>query len=326
MKLAILGAGAMGCLMGGLAARAGHDITFIARGNTLEALRRHGLTLRTTNDVWQGAVRAVESGAEAGPMDAVVIATKANQIEAVLAHLPPMLHAETMIVPAINGIPWWYFQRHGEPFSGRSLQSLDPTGALRAAIDPARLIGCVNYLAGSMVAPGEVQYVPELQRRLVFGELDGALTPRLNALAQVFADAGFAPVQSEQIRQVIWHKLWGNIAFNPIGALTGGTIDQIAEGYRDLDLVMSVMHEARFIADKLGIELNQTTKSRVEAAAKMRGHKTSMLQDMESGRPTEIEAIVGAVREIGKWMEADTPYLNSLYSLVKLRELFREKP
>ena len=202
------------------------------------------------------------------------------------------------------------------------MRSLDPEGTLAAAIDTKRIIGCVNYLAGTITQPGHVHYVREIARRVAIGELDGSTTPRLQRLAAAFTDAGFEPTVSNDIRQTIWHKLWGNIAFNPISALTHGTIDQIAEGYRDIDLVTAVMNEARNIADKLGISLNQTTKSRVDAAAKMRGHKTSMLTDIEHGRPTEIDAIVGAVREIALWMEEGTPHLNTLYSMVKLKEQF----
>jgi len=250
------------------------------------------------------------------------MATKAFHLSAAAAHLPPLLGEETVVVPAINGVPWWYFENHGGEFDGRTLRNLDPDGKLAAAIETRRIIGCVNYLAGTMVEPAHVHYVPEIERRLAIGELDGQITPRLNRFAAALGDAGFAPVVSNEIRQNIWHKLWGNIAFNPISALTHGTIDEIAQGYRDIDLVTAVMNEARHIADKLGIVLTQTTKSRVEAAAKMRGHKTSMLIDIEQGRPTEIEAIVGAVREIALWMEEGTPHLNALYSMVKLKERF----
>ncbi len=322
MKLCVIGAGAMGCLIGGRIAQAGHDICFIARGSQLQALTRDGLTLESPHHKWHGAVRATDNAASLGPQDAVLLCTKAYQLAGITHYLAPLLHAETIVVPIVNGVPWWYFEKHGGEFEGRDLQSLDPEGTLRRNIATSRLIGCVNYLAGTLTRPGHVHYVPEIERRLVLGEIDGSLTSRVNRLADIFTDAGFAPVISEDIRSNIWHKLWGNIAFNPISALTHGTIDQIAEGYHDIDLVTAVMNEARHIADKLGVALAQTTRSRVEAAAKMRGHKTSMLTDIEQGRPTEIEAIVGAVREIGRWMEEGTPHLNTLYSLVKLKERF----
>lgn len=322
MKITILGAGAMGCLIGGRLVQAGHPVQFFARGAQLAALRTHGLTLESPSERWHGPVQASDNPADFSPQDVVLIACKANQLAGIIHLLPPLLGPETMVVPAINGLPWWYFQSHGGPFDGRRLASLDPDGALEAAIATRRIVGCVNYLAGTRVAPAHVHYVPELKRRLVLGEIDGRPTARVATLAAMLNDAGFAPVITQPIREAIWHKLWGNIAFNPISALTYGTIDQLAEDYHDIDLLTAVMNEARNIADKLGIALAQTTKSRVAAAAKMRGHKTSMLVDLEMGRPSEIEAIVGAVREIGKWLEESTPYLNALYSLIRLKERF----
>ena len=322
MKICIVGAGAMGCLIGGLLQRAGHSVSFLARGLQLEALSTSGLTLETDGDRWHGMVHASADAAALGPQDAVLLCTKAHQLASAAEQIAPLLHTDTMVVPIVNGMPWWYFEKHGGEFEGRELKSLDPGGVLKRSIATDRIVGCVNYLAGTVTSPGHVHYVPEIARRLAIGELDGSSAPRLAALADAFKDAGFAPVVSTTIRENIWHKLWGNIAFNPISALTHGTIDQIAEGYHDIDLVTAVMNEARNIADKLGITLAQTTKSRVEAAAKMRGHKTSMLIDIEQGRVTEIESIVGAVREVGRWMEEGTPYLNALYSLVKLKEKF----
>ena len=322
MKFTIIGAGAMGCLIGGKLQQAGHAVSFIARGAQLEALRQQGLTLMSEGSHWHNAVQATDDARQLGVQDAVILATKAFHLPAACAHLTPLLNEATMVVPAINGVPWWYFEQQQGPFQGRRLNSLDPDGTLASVIEPTCIIGCVNYLAGTLNAPGHVHYVPEIARRLAIGELNGRLTRRLTRLAEAFADAGFEPVVSDDIRQNIWHKLWGNIAFNPISALTHGTIDQIAQGYHDIDLVTAVMNEARNVADKLGVALSQTTQSRVEAAAKMRGHKTSMLTDIEQGRPTEIDAIVGAVREIARWMEVGTPYLNALYSMVKLKERF----
>lgn len=312
----------MGCHIGGLVQRGGHEVTYIARGKQLEALQTKGLTLTTTNDTWHGAVRAVATPGDVGATDAIMICTKSYQLPAVAEMVPALLGPETIVVPTVNGLPWWYFHKQGGTYDGRELKSLDPDGLLAKHIPLDRIVGCVNYLAGTITAPGEVHYVPELQRRLHIGEPDGKITPRLQQLGAALTDAGFAPIITENIRGSIWHKLWGNIAFNPISALTHGTIDEIALGYRDIDLVSAVMNEARVIADKLGVELAQTTKSRVEAASKMKGHKTSMLQDIEAGRPTEIEAIVGVVREISRWHEVGTPYLNALYSLVKLKEIF----
>jgi len=323
MKIAIFGAGAMGSLMGGRMVKAGYDVCFIGRGEHLRAMQTEGLTLHSAaGEREQLHVRAVTASEEAGAHDAVIVCTKAHQLEAAALEIAPLLHDNTMIVPAVNGLPWWYFFSEGGKYDGRTLPLLDPNGTIAAHMPAARLIGCVNYLAGHIARPGVVEYVPELARRIALGEITGEATPRLEALGKVFADGGFDPKISPEIRTIIWHKLWGNIAFNPLGALTHGTMDQLAEGYRDHDLLMAVMNEARFIADRLGIEFGQTLTSRIEAAARMRGHKTSMLQDILAGKPTEIDAIVGVVRDIGGWMQVDTPYLNVLYSLVRLKELF----
>lgn len=328
MKLTILGAGAMGCLIGGLLQRAGHEVSFVARGNQLAALRKDGLTLESGSERWNAKVTATDDAASLGTQDAVLITTKAYQLPAVAPMVAPLLGTETMIVPIVNGLPWWYFSRHGGPFEGRQLRSLDPDGTLAKLLPAERILGCVNYLAGTVAAPGHVRYVAEFDGRLPIGELDGRITPRLERLGEVFAGIGVGRNLTEHIRQKIWHKLWGNIAFNPMSALTGATQDQIAEAYfdaggdADIDLVSAIMNEARFIADKLGIAFDQTTKSRIEMAAKMRGHKTSMLVDIEQGRPTEVEAIVGVVREIGVWLEVPTPHLNCIYTLVRMKEQF----
>ncbi len=321
-NICILGAGAMGCLIGGSIQRAGYNVTYIARGAQLASLREHGLTLETTDDQWHDSVRATDNAADAGPQDLIIVCTKTHQLQSALPLLRGLMHGDSIVLPAINGLPWWYFQNHGGPFDGRTLEGLDPGSVLAKELPTARLIGCVNYLAGHISGPGSISYVPGLKRRIAIGELDGTMSERLAAVGAIFDAAGFEPIVTDDIRQSVWHKLWGNIAFNPLGALTHGTIDQLAEGYRDIDLLSAVMNEARFIADKLGVSMNQTIKSRIDAAAKMRGHRTSMQMDMEAHRPTEIEAIVGAVREIGKWMEVDTPFLNTVYSLVKLKERF----
>lgn len=320
MKLCIYGAGAMGCLIGGLCARAGYDVTFIARGENLAALKREGLTLLTGEERWHGKVKAFAAPEEAGSFDVVMLTTKAHQLPVIAPHLAPLLHDDTIIVPCVNGVPWWYFQNHGGPFEGRTLKSVDPEGTLTNHIDAARIIGSVNYLAGTLVAPAMVQYTP--QYMFTIGELTGALTPRLEALATMLRAAGLELNVTDRIRETIWHKVWGNSAFNPIGALTHGTMEALAKDYHDLDLVISVMNETRIVSEALDIAIPQTPKARIEMASRMGRHKTSMQQDIEAGRQTEIDAIIGAVREIGLWVEMPTPYLNALYSLVKMKEQF----
>lgn len=242
LNICIIGAGAMGCLIGGKLVQAGQQVSFIARGKQLETLGKQGLILDTDGEYWHGSVTATDDPHTLGAQDVILLCTKAYQLPHTVGLLPPLMHKETVIVPAVNGIPWWYFEKHGGPYEGRSIRSLDPKGALREAIATDRIIGCVNYLGGTLVEPGRVHYVPEIKKRITLGEIDGAVTPRLQKIAAAFDAAGFAPKVTESIRDTIWHKLWGNIAFNPISALTHGTIDQIAEGYHDIDLVTAVMN------------------------------------------------------------------------------------
>jgi 2-dehydropantoate 2-reductase len=320
MKIAIYGAGAMGCLIGGLVARAGCDVTFIARGAQREALAKNGLTLITGSERWNGRVSVFDNPKDAGVFDVVMLTTKAHQLSAIADTLTPLLHSDTIIMPSVNGVPWWYFQKHGGPFDGRSLKTVDPDGKLAKHIDSDRIVGSVNYLAGALKEPGVVEYMPKYQ--FIIGELTNQITPRLERLGKIFKDAGLEVQVTDTIRTSVWHKVWGNSAFNPIGALTHGTMAELAKGYHDLDLVLSVMNETRIVSEALDIAIPQTPKARVEMASKIGYHKTSMQQDIEAGRPTEIDAIIGAVREIGLWVEMPTPYLNALYSLVKMKEQF----
>lgn len=315
----------MGCLVGGRLQRAGHEVAYVARGTQLAALRKRGLTLETEGDRWQSPVTATDDTRTLGPADAVLLTTKSYQLPEIAPMILPLLAPDTVIVPMTNGLPWWYFFNRGGDFNNRPLTSLDPHGVLAEHVPIARVIGGVNYLAGNLVEPGRVHYVNELERRIVAGELDGALSPRLETLCRAFDDAGFAAKRSTDIRQVIWHKLWGNLAFNPISALTGGMQEQIA-GYRDrhgevdTGLLVAIMDEGRRIAGALNIPLEQATESRIAAAAKMKGHRTSMYADITQGKPTEIEAIVGVVREIAGWLAIPTPHLDCLYTLVRMKE------
>jgi 2-dehydropantoate 2-reductase len=321
MKIGILGAGAMGALIGGKAQLAGAEVTFLARGQHANTMATKGLHLHGSEH-HHLPVRVVTQLTNMPPQDVLFITTKAFQVADIAPQLARVMHAETIVVPALNGMPWWYFQRMSGSYAGRFLQSVDPNGTLATTIDPARILGCVNYLAGAVIEPGVVHYRIPRPGMLVLGELSGPPSPTLNALAALLGTVGFAPTISQDIRSVVWHKLWGNIAFNPIGALTGGTMEDIAIHSHDRDLVMAVMHEARYVADRLGIAIGETLEQRIALAAGMGAHKTSMQLDMEAGRPTEIEAIIGAVREVAGWMEVSTPHINTLYSLVKLKSQF----
>lgn len=321
-RFCIYGTGAIGATIGGKLLQAGYDVDFIARGAQLQALRSSGLTLRSGQTIWQGPVNASDDPQQLATPDYVFITTKSYSVPQIAPQIGNMAHNGAVIIPALNGIPWWYFYSHPSNLRGHQLRSLDPDGSISQHIPPEQLIGCVVYLAGKLVQPGLVEYNPGAGPSLIIGEPDNSESLRLRTLTQHLSHAGFHPVQTQDIRSAIWHKLWGNIAFNPISALTHGTMDQIVEAYHDTDLLLAVMNEARHIAEKIGITFPESPLTRLKAVAEWRGHKTSMLQDMEMGRPTEIEAIVGAVREIGLALEESMPYLNSLYSLVKLKERF----
>lgn len=322
MKIAILGAGAMGSLIGGYLARAGADVTLFTRGAHAQAMRAHGVTLTCGTTYHTQALRVTDQADDLTTYDMVWLTSKAHQLATLAPIVARIITPETVIIPAVNGMPWWYFYGHGGALDGTRLNSLDASGALHTHIPQAQIIGCVNYLAGSISTPGTVQHVPIFKPSLVLGELTGTKTERLARSIALLEDAGLMPDASDTIRTAVWHKLWGNSCFNPVGALTEATMDELAQGYDDIDLIAAVMNESRFVADKLGITLGQTIQSRVDAAARMVGHTTSMQQDMLAGKETEIEAIVGSIREVARLLNTDTPYLNALYSLVRLKSRF----
>ena len=318
MKIAIIGAGAIGGYVGVRLALAGEDVTFIVRGRNLAAIGRDGMKLVMqdgTEHVAPG-VKATDDYAKAGPQDLVILAMKAHQLEAVVEDLPALYGPETVVVTMQNGIPFWYFQGHGGPLEGSPVLSVDPTGALVRMIPRRRLVGCVVYPASELVAPGVVRHIEG--DRFPLGEIDGAATERVARIADCFSRAGFkAPVLAD-IRAEIWLKLWGNLTFNPISSLTHSTLVDICQFPLSRDLAGQMMREARDVAGKLGIGFRVSLEKRIEGAEKVGRHKTSMLQDVEGGRPPEIEALVGAVVELGRLTNTPTPHISTVYALVKL--------
>lgn len=315
MRIAIVGAGAIG---GFLAARlaAGADVTVVARGATLAALTQCGLTMierdgRTSTQ----RVRVVDRIAALGAQDFVLVAVKANQVEPLADDLA-RLDASTAIVPLQNGIPWWYFQRHGGPHEGHVVRAVDPRGHIAAAIDPHRIVGCVVYPACELVSPGVIRHVEG--ERFPLGELDGAMSPRASALAATFAAAGLkAPVLAD-IRSEIWLKLWGNLTFNPVSALARATLDRICADPLTRSLAAAMMAEAQEVARRLGITLRVTIERRIEGAARVGRHKTSMLADVEAGRPTEVEALLGSVLELARLTATPAPRMEAIYACARL--------
>jgi 2-dehydropantoate 2-reductase len=317
MKICVYGAGAIGGYLGGQLTQAGADVTLIARGPHLEAMQRNGLTLRITGETRVIDVRATDDPAEAGRQDAVILTLKAPSITHIIDRIGPLLGPDTMVVTAMNGVLWWYFYKHGGPFEGRQLASVDPGGRLWQAIDPARCIGCVVYPAAELVEPGVIHH--QSGNRFNLGEPDGSRSERVEALANQFTEAGLrAPVRTK-IRDDIWVKLWGNLSFNPISALTHGTLVQIATDPGTRAVVAAMMAEAQAVGEALGVRFAVDIETRIGWAADVGEHKTSMLQDLETGRTMEIDVLVAAVAEMGDLVGIETPMIDAVLALVVQR-------
>lgn len=320
MKICIVGAGAIGGYLGAKLALSGESVTLIARGSHLEAMQKNGLKLILADNSSKVAIPTLATSdfTQAGAQDVVILAVKAQSLQAIASSLPSLYHSQTMVVTAQNGVPWWYFRKHGGEYEGTRIQSVDPEGIIETHIGAERVIGCVVYPAAEIVAPGVIKHIEG--DRFTLGEIDGTKSERIQSLAQSLKQAGFkAPIRNH-IRTEIWVKIWGNVAFNPISALTGATLESIAQYPPTRELARQIMTEAQAIAEKLGVNFGITLEQRINGAEKVGPHKTSMLQDIEAGRPTEIDAIVGAIVELGKLTQIPTPHIDALYASVKLLE------
>ena len=318
MKIAIIGAGAIGGYVGVKLALSGEDVTFIVRGANLEAIKKDGMKLIMEDGTEHVAknVKATNDYDEAGPQDVVILALKAHQVDAVANDVPKLFGPDTVVVTMQNGIPFWYFHKHGGPHEGQRVQSVDPTGLVSAKIPAERILGCVVYPASALIAPGVVKHIEE--DRFPIGELDGTVTERAQKVSEAFIRAGFKSPILENIRAEIWLKLWGNLSFNPISSLSHSTLVDICQYPLSRELAGNMMIEAQRIANKLGIEFRVPLEKRIRGAEKVGKHKTSMLQDVEAGRAPEIDALVGSVVELGRITNTATPHINSVYALVKL--------
>jgi 2-dehydropantoate 2-reductase len=318
MKIAIIGAGAIGGYVGVKLALAGEDLTFIVRGANLRAIRSNGMKLIMQDGTEHVAsnVKATDSYSEAGVQDLVILALKAHQLDAVADDVGKLVGPNTAIVTMQNGIPYWYFHRHGGELEGRQVQTVDPTGTLAGKIPVDHVIGCVVYPASELIAPGVVRHIEG--DRFPLGELDGSVSERVTRISECFANAGFKAPVLENIRSEIWLKLWGNLTFNPISALTHSTLVDICQFPLTRELAANMMKEAQAIANKLGIEFRVTLDKRIAGAEKVGKHKTSMLQDIEAGRESEVDALVGSVVELGRLTDTPTPHIDTAYALVKL--------
>ena len=317
MRVCVVGAGAIGGLVGARFAFAGHEVSLVARGAHLRAIRERGLTLVEADGRERVAhvANATDDVGTLGQQDFVILALKAHQVEPVLQQIKRLCHADTLIVPMQNGIPFWYFRKHGGPLEGTIVRSVDPHGLLASGFDIDRLIGCVVYPAAIITAPGVIRCVEG--EHFPLGELDGSITPRVTALAALFEEAGFKSPVLDNIRAEIWLKLWGNLSFNPLSALTHKTLAQICRFEPSRELARKLMEEAQQVAESIGITFRVSIDKRIAGAEKVGEHKTSMLQDVETGREPEIDALVGSVLEIARLQGIATPHLDTVYVLVK---------
>jgi 2-dehydropantoate 2-reductase len=316
MKVAIIGAGAIGGWIGVKLARAGHDVSMIARDATLSTLQASGLTLIAGDDRVMVNVRASNSATDIGVVDLVVVAVKAPSLASVAASIAPLLTQHTMVMTAMNGVPWWFFARGDRALPNASLTSIDPVGEIAASIPTRHVVGCVVHAACSVDAPGVIRL--RMGNRLIIGEPAGGASTRLAQLHDALTHAGFDTEASTDIQRDIWFKLWGNMTMNPVSAITGATGDKILGDPLVRGFCTAVMREAKAIGAKIGIEIPDTPEQRHAVTEKLGAFKTSMLQDVESAKAIELDALVGAVREIGQRVNVATPNIDALLGLTRL--------
>ena len=318
MKICVVGAGAIGGLLGARLASTGHEVSLVARGAHLQAIRFDGLQLHMNDG---SVIRATDLEASneipsLGPHDLVILGLKAHQIEAVADELPSLFHDDTVVLTAQNGIPWWYFQRHGGPLDGTVLRSLDAEGRISRAIDPQRIIGCIAYPAAEILRPGVIRHIEGM--RFPVGELDGSDSERVRTVSALMTGAGFKSPILDNIRAEIWLKAWGNLSFNPISALTHSTLADICQHPDGHALAATMMAEAQAVAERLGVTFRVPLEKRIAGAERVGKHKTSMLQDVECGKALETEAIIGAVVELSELTGVATPTIRAIYQAVRL--------
>jgi 2-dehydropantoate 2-reductase len=319
VKVCVVGAGSIGATIGAKLSAAGEQVCLVARGAHLEALRSQGLQFVDRVGARSGTYRLPASAepSDFGPQDVVVIALKAYSVPAMLLRLAPLVDSGTVVLPALNGLPWWYFYRSGGPYEGMRLRSLDPGGTMDAALDCARVIGCVVHLAAEVVQPGRVQHTAG--RRLIVGEPDGSDSARLRRIQAALQAADFDCEASGRIRRDIWTKLIGNLSFNPVAALTGYRMDQICNDAEVLDVIREVLREGIEVAARLDVEIGITVDQRIEIARQLGAARISMLQDLEQRRPLELAAIVGVVIELAELTRVPVPSARVLHALVQAR-------
>jgi len=317
MRIAIFGAGAIGGLMAAQLARAGADVTVVARGPHLAAMQARGITLRSGGETYVAHPRCVADAGEAGIQDYVVVTLKAHGLPGAAPQIARMMGPDSALVTGINGVPYWYFYGHDSAFRDRTVESVDPGGVVSRILPPACAIGCVVYPAAEVVEPGVIEHT--YGDRFTLGEPDGTRSKRIEVLSTALIAAGFKAPIRPRIRDEIWVKLWGNMAFNPVSALTGATLQRLTEQPDLRALIRAQMVEGRAVAESLGVKFAIDVDRRIEGAAEVGAHKTSMLQDLERGRPMEIDALLGAVVELGALVGHEMPTSRTVLALVRER-------
>ena len=318
MKICIVGAGAIGGMLGVKLALSGHDVTLILRGANLEAVKQNGLTLieENGNELLAKPIKATSSISDAGVQDVVILGVKAHQVAAVAADLPQLMHSATRVVTMQNGIPWWYFHKLAGNYTGMPVRAVDPDGMIAEYIPIDSVIGSVVYPASEVIRPGVIKVIEG--NRFTLGEIDGSDTPSIRAISDAFKGAGFKAPVSMDIRSEIWLKVWGNLSFNPISALTHATLEDICLYPPTRALAASMMTEAQAIGEKLGVQFKVSLEKRIAGAQAVGQHKTSMLQDVEQGRALELQALVASVMELGQITQTPTPTIHAVYALASL--------
>jgi 2-dehydropantoate 2-reductase len=317
-RICVFGAGAIGGYIGARLAKAGEaDVSLVARGPHLAAMQANGLTLKQGGEAFAVRPRLAERGEELGHQDFVIVTTKAQGLTNALDAIAPLLGPDTAILFAQNGLPWWYFYRHGGPHDGRRVDSVDPGGLIWQRLGPERAIGTVVWQAAELEAPGVV--VHGYGDRMPLGEPSGQATPRVERLSKLLTTAGLKSPVKPKLRNEIWLKLWGNLSFNPVSVLTNGTLADLAADAGTARVIAQMMEEAKAVAEGLGVQFPVSVAERVAMASRVGQHRTSMLQDVDAGRPTEIDALLGAVIELAGLQNMVTPALKIVYDLARFR-------
>lgn len=316
MKFLIAGAGAIGAYMGARMARAGLDVTLFARGPHLRAMQERGVQVKSVDGDFEAHPRIAGSLEEVGPVDVVFLAVKAHSLTQLAPQLKSVLGANTAVVSTQNGVPWWYFQGFGGEWEGIHLERVDPEGIIAKAIEARRVVGSIVYFSTEVIEPGVVRHTAG--DRISLGEAGGSRSERSRQIAEALIASGLRCPVTARIRHEIWVKILGNVAFNPISALTGATLAHMARDPGISALVRNIMCEAEAVAHKLGMQLPVSIDQRIAGAAKVGEHKTSMLQDLEAGRPLELEAVVGAVVELGERVGVPMNHTRTVYACTKL--------